>query len=323
MRLALNDEKNLASKGLARFLASVGDACVQSEGIDGKMQAGLLLTDDAGMSELNRAHRGVDSPTDVLSFPSVSYPNGTAKDYQTKLRKEWDADTGRVHLGDIAISYERAKAQAERYGHFFLREMGFLFAHGMLHLMGYDHREERERAVMRAKEEEIMQYAGIVCEVSPEDRKMIDLAWEALQNAYAPYSEYLVGACVRDDQGRLFKGCNVENASYGVTICAERNAVATAVTEGMRKIKAIAVVSENRKMNTDHKAEYKADGFDLPSPCGACRQFMREFVTDPDDLKIILACREGAVITTLSALLPHSFGPASLKGHESPEGNEP
>ena len=305
MRLALRDEKKLATAGLVHFLSIVGETCALSEGIGSQNQAGLLLTDDAGMAEMNRVHRGVDSPTDVLSFPGVSYPNGTAKDHPERLRREWDADTGCVHLGDIAISYERAKAQAERYGHSFLREIGFLFAHGMLHLMGYDHQNERKRAAMRAKEEEIMKKAGIVRELSAEDQKMVDLAWEALQNAYTPYSEYLVGACVQDSEGRLYKGCNVENASYGLTICAERNAITTAVTEGMKEIKAIAIVSENRK-----RTDQKADAFDLPSPCGACRQFMREFA---NDMKIILACREGAMITRLSALLPNSFGPELLE----------
>jgi len=302
MRLTLPDE-NVAT-GLVRFLSKIGDVCVSMEGIVYPCQVGVLLTDDAGITEMNHIHRGKNCPTDVLSFPSVSYPSGTAKNHQKRLRKEWDADAGCVHLGDIAVSSERAQAQAERYGHSYLREMGFLFAHGVLHLMGYDHQMESDGAAMRAMEEEIMNHAGIVRELSAEDQEMVDLAWEALQAAYVPYSKYYVGACVKDSEGRLFKGCNVENASFGLTICAERNAITTAVTEGMRKLHAIAIVSENR--NAENKT---SASFDLPSPCGACRQFMREF---GKDVKIILACPEGAAITSLSALLPDSFGPESL-----------
>ena len=168
MHLALHDEK--ISAGLVRFLSMVGNACIKAEGIDFPMQVGLMLTDDTRIAEMNHIHRGLNDPTDVLSFPSVSYPNGTAKDHTARLRKEWDADVGCVHLGDIALSVERARAQAVQYGHSLLREIGFLFAHGVLHLMGYDHLIESECAVMRVMEEDIMKKAGIVRELSTEDQ---------------------------------------------------------------------------------------------------------------------------------------------------------
>jgi len=309
MHLMLTDEAKYASAGLIHILSTIGEICVRMEGIAGAFQAGLLLTDDAGMLQINRARRDVEAATDVLSFPSVSFSKGTAKDHPSRFRKEWDADTGRVHLGDIAISHPRAKAQARRYRHSFLREIGFLYAHGMLHLFGYDHQEKQARVTMRAMEDAIMKEAGLDRELSPDDQKMVDCAWEALETAYAPYSEYLVGACVQDSEGRLFKGCNVENASFGLTICAERNAITTAVTEGMTKIKAIAVVSRSKKK----KAAGKVETCELPSPCGACRQFMREFAKD---MKVILACPDGAQITSLSALLPQSFGPESLESNQ-------
>lgn len=300
MHLVLNDEANDACPDLLRTLSAVGDACILAEGIKGSFQAGLLLTDDQGIMEINRSQRGIDAPTDVLSFPSVSYsssrhPNGTARHHPSRLRKEWDADTGCIHLGDIVISVPRAKEQAAQYGHSFFREIGFLFGHGMLHLLGYDHQNEQEGATMRMMEDRVMEETGLARALSKEEQEMVDSAWEALQNAYVPYSKYRVGACVKAQDGKLYKGCNVENASFGMTICAERNAITSAVTEGMKGIQAVAIVIEHG----------------LPSPCGACRQFMREFAKD---MKVILASHDGVQITSLSALLPNSFGPENLGG---------
>lgn len=294
MNLALNNEKCTLPNGFNRVFAMVGDACTMLEGLHGTYQVSLLLTDDSGIAALNEAYRGINSATDVLSFPSIDYHNGTARDHQKRLQSCYDAETGCVDAGDICISVPRAIAQAGTYGHTFLREISFLFAHGMLHLLGYDHQTEADRRQMRAMEDAVMQKTGLVRELTKHDQLLVDHAFEALANAYVPYSGYRVGACVRDEQGRLFKGCNVENASYGMTICAERNAITSAVTEGMRRIIAIAIVIEHG----------------IPSPCGACRQFMREFATD---IKIILASRDGTRITTLSALLPDSFGPDSLE----------
>lgn len=298
MKLALSYDQSTLPKGFDRTLTMVGDACLACEGIYGAYQVSLLVTDDHGIAAMNGALRGVCGPTDVLSFPSAVYPNGTARNHPKRLRQNFDADTGCVHLGDIVLSAPRAMEQAIAYGHAYLREIGFLFAHGMLHLLGYDHQTDAERTSMRAMEEMVMEQTGLVRKLPSEDQRMVDWAFEAMTRAYVPYSMYRVGACVRDSEGRLFKGCNVENASYGVTICAERNAISTAVTEGMKHINAIAIVIEQG----------------MPTPCGACRQFMREFA---DDMKIILASRDGVRVTRLSALLPDSFGPESLEDIES------
>ena len=99
-------------------------------------------------------------------------------------------------------------------------------------------------------------------------QQLIDMASKALANAYAPYSQFRVGAAVLTEQGNIFTGCNVENASYGLSLCAERNAIATAVSsEGgdKMKIKAISVVNEHSRSC---------------SPCGACRQVISEFAQD-------------------------------------------
>ena len=125
------------------------------------------------------------------------------------------------------------------------------------------------------------------------DRTLLEAAANVLRHAYAPYSRYRVGAALRLDTGAMIVGCNVENASLGLTVCAERNAVAAALAQGSRKFSALAIV---------------ADGDSLPSPCGACRQVLAEFC--PSDFPIHVAC--AADLTTvricrLGDLLPLAF----------------
>jgi len=121
-------------------------------------------------------------------------------------------------------------------------------------------------------------------------------AKSASARAYAPYSHFPVGAAVLTESGEVFSGCNVENASYGLTNCGERSAVFAAVSAGHRKLLACAIY---------------VPGDQVAAPCGACRQVLREFGATMD---IISACGSGEEIrTTLDVLLPHSFGPESLK----------
>ncbi len=124
---------------------------------------------------------------------------------------------------------------------------------------------------------------------------LIKLATEARENAYAPYSRFKVGAALLALNGRVFTGCNVENATYGLTVCAERVALWKAVSEGEREFVAVAVV---------------ADGERPPSPCGACRQLLWEFC---DDIEVITAnLRGGRQSYHLSELLPYPFDRTSL-----------
>ena len=117
-----------------------------------------------------------------------------------------------------------------------------------------------------------------------------------LKRAYVPYSKFPVAALLIDNNGKKHKGVNVENASFGLTLCAERNAITTAVTQGMKKIKLLIVTG-----NT----------LEPISPCGACRQVIREF-SDKDTV-IILANRDGKYkITSIEELLPYSFGAEDL-----------
>ena len=127
-----------------------------------------------------------------------------------------------------------------------------------------------------------------------EQQALIDLAIEARQHAYAPYSDYRVGAALRTKTGRVFTGVNVENAAYPTSICAERTAVFKAVSEGEREFEIIAVVTDNGG-----------------SPCGSCRQVLSEFGLDT---QVILADGQGKVVreTTVGELLPDAFQPHHL-----------
>ncbi len=120
---------------------------------------------------------------------------------------------------------------------------------------------------------------------------MLQLAAEASANAYVPYSKFPVGACVLCESGNIYTGCNFENSSFGLTICAERNAVGTAIANGERKIKAIAVFSPNMANCT---------------PCGACRQVLDEFKSE-SGLDVITKTNDGMKIYSLSELLPECF----------------
>lgn len=122
------------------------------------------------------------------------------------------------------------------------------------------------------------------------DKELIKISKTAQQFAYAPYSEFKVGAALLCNDGSVFTGCNIENATYGATNCAERTAVFKAVSEGKRDFDAIAITSSGGR---------------LTFPCGICRQVLAEF---SPDIKIILEDENGDIHTfTLPELLPHSF----------------
>lgn len=127
------------------------------------------------------------------------------------------------------------------------------------------------------------------------DEKLLELALDARKNAYVPYSGYAVGAALLAEDGRVFTGCNVENAAYGNTLCAERTALVKAVSEGCRKFTRLAVVGNSTNYCW---------------PCGACRQMLYEFAPD---LEVLVARKDHQFVKfPLRALLPHGFGPESL-----------
>ncbi len=130
-------------------------------------------------------------------------------------------------------------------------------------------------------------------EAATSDDELIGLALIAREGAYAPYSNYNVGCALRTSSGAVFTGANVENASYGLCICAERTAIATAVCSGHRELQVVVVVTQSSPP---------------AAPCGLCRQTLNEFSIEPSLLRIILVNPQGERREfTLSELLPHGF----------------
>ena len=133
-------------------------AALREEKVPDDCEVSVLLTDNEGIHELNRDYRGVDRPTDVLSFPANELSPGR---FDAALCEE-DAETGRLFLGDMAISLEKCEAQAVEYGHSFERELMYLTVHSTLHLLGYDHVDEGEmKRQMRGREDAIMSRLGV------------------------------------------------------------------------------------------------------------------------------------------------------------------
>lgn len=138
-----------------------------------------------------------------------------------------------------------------------------------------------------------------------DEKELVRLAFEAREKSYAPYSHFCVGAALLGESGEVYLGCNIENASYGATVCAERTAVFGAVARGERRFQAIAI--------TGAKEGAPPEQAGYAWPCGICRQVLREFSAGA---LIVLVARtpEDYVKTTLAALLPDSFGPEDLEG---------
>lgn len=123
-----------------------------------------------------------------------------------------------------------------------------------------------------------------------DEKRLIEAAQAACKLSYSPYSNYAVGAALLCEDGDIVQGANIENASYGLTVCAERNAIFRAKLEGKQGFSAICIAAKGA----------------MPYPCGACRQVLSEFCPD---LEVIVTDGERVEHTTLRALLPHSFGP--------------
>ncbi|MDO5765229.1 MAG: cytidine deaminase [Elusimicrobiales bacterium] len=136
-----------------------------------------------------------------------------------------------------------------------------------------------------------------------EQEKLLDAAQQARENSYSPYSKFKVGAAVLTADGSIFTGTNIENASYGLTVCAERNAIFAAVGAGKRKVRALALITQ------------KLPGLDFNSPCGACRQVMSEFIAP--DAPVYIAVLDGPKRTVyakqLQELMPFPFDKFSEK----------
>lgn len=150
MQLLISNEQSRVEVGdeLLSLMERVVAEALKGREFPGEPEVSLLLVDDEKMAELNRRYRGVDGPTDVLSFPMLEGEEipGAGEEFL---------------LGDIVISAPRALDQAETYGHSLERELAFLTAHGMLHLLGYDHQTSEDEAEMRQRQREILARVGL------------------------------------------------------------------------------------------------------------------------------------------------------------------
>lgn len=137
-------------------------------------------------------------------------------------------------------------------------------------------------------------------EVTAEPQKLVMLAVKSKESAYVPYSNFHVGAALLADNGKVYTGCNIENASYGATICAERTAIVKAISDGAKQVLAIAISSDSKAATM---------------PCGICRQTMSEFCTS--DMPLYLSNRDGQFETySFDEILPHLFKKSDMETKE-------
>jgi probable rRNA maturation factor len=322
-----NDQDKVAvTKETESLLRKALQAGARVHRLPKETEVSVTLVDNAEIHQLNRDYRNVDRPTDVLSF---------ALD-----EADEPAEVGGPEehlLGDIVISAEMAQKQAEEFGHSLNREVAYLAIHSLLHLLGYDHKKAADKKVMRAEEEKILEkihlsqadlggdmhmsddvkdgfldalLAGTKAAKSDVEEAGGDVALlfgkarKAMENAYIPYSHFPVGAAVLTDDGTVYTGCNVENASYGLSLCAERNAIFKAVTEGHRTFRMLLVTG-----NTTAPI----------APCGACCQVIAEFKIP----RIVMTNAAGDIQeATYADLLPFGFSEEELAEGQQESGKK-
>ena len=241
----------------------------------------VTIVDNETIKNINRDYRKIDKPTDVISFAFFDDDNELTNDGIPNS------------LGQIIISYEKAEEQSHLYKHSLEREISFLFVHGLLHLLGYDHMNSHDALIMFSLQDEIL--GGI----KMENKDLIAKAIEARELARVPYSHFQVGAALLTKDGRVFLGANIENSSYPLCMCAERNAVYNAYLHGVKKEDIVALA-------------LAADTDGPCSPCGACRQVLSELI--PSKAPIIMSNLKGDVkVTNIAELLPYAFSEDDLK----------
>lgn len=141
---------------------TVIEACLDFENCPYEVEVNVIFTDNTGIQEINKEYRHIDAPTDVLSFPLVDYEYPADFEHVEEQAEDYfNPETGELMLGDIILSVDKIVEQAEAYGHSEKRELAFLVAHSMLHLMGYDHMEDEERKIMEEKQSKILEDLGI------------------------------------------------------------------------------------------------------------------------------------------------------------------
>ena len=180
MILDIEDERGLLDDEARALMQRCADSAQNTEGVALPLYAFVRIVDDDEIQIINREQRSKDMSTDVLSFPTVNYPQGkTAGGCERLLRREYDPEMGASLLGDIIISMDHVRAQAKEYGHSIQRETGYLLTHGLFHLMGYDHMTDADKPVMRAMEERALCAIGLTREENAvTDEKLLDMAVE-------------------------------------------------------------------------------------------------------------------------------------------------
>lgn len=279
MEIYYNSE-TYPSASVRSDMERIASMCTEECGLDSsQVSLSVSFVDAEEIRDLNAQFRSVDAATDVLSFP------------------QWDgsknfAMQSMVELGDVVLCKEIIDRQALEYGHSEQRELLYLFTHGVLHLLGFDHIEENDKIAMRKREDSVMERLGLDRSYEGETmdyKQLYRMALQAVDKAYAPYSGFRVGAALLTESGEVYTGVNVENSSFGATICAERTAFVKAVSEGHKQFRAIAIASSGGQA----------------WPCGICRQFMYEFA---DSLDIITGADEDHLdVRDIKELLPEGF----------------
>lgn len=248
----------------------------REEGFSPQGVLSISFLDGVTMRSLKRRFFHQDVDTDVIAF----------------LYGEEEQDQV---WGEILICGPVALEQAKEQGKDLREEVLTLFVHGLLHLLGYRDEGEEEKKVM---EEKTSQLLGLFAEWEIR-MQLVKKAYAARVFAYAPYSHFRVGAALLSETGTVFTGCNVENASFGLTVCAERVALLKAVSAGVRKFQRLAIVS---------------DAASLCFPCGACRQVLLEFAPS---LEVVSASSSfDFQVFRLDALLPYGFRFPGDEHHE-------
>ena len=315
------------------FIQRVIRSALTGMGYPKNVSCNVMITDDEGIRTINNEYRQIDSSTDVLSFPALEFEYD-GEDYIPLIDKEdFDPETGCLMLGDIVVSMETALRQADKYGHGIRREFGFLLIHSMLHLMGYDHMEDEDRKLMRAKEEELLARAGLGLSedvtlyketaeaveaasvpVGPPAAENTDLDCEELvqiekeqchnnellDRANAAYvcSSTKTGAAIRCGD-KIYVGCSIEDAANGIAVSAECNALGAAIAAGERGFDSIAMLT--------------ADGKGV-LPCGTGRQVLSALDAGKAATVVTLDANGEITVIKLSELLPDLIGTEERNG---------
>ncbi|QGU95499.1 rRNA maturation RNase YbeY [Clostridium bovifaecis] len=147
-------------------VSSIIEYALKEEEVNIDTEVSVIFIDNDEIKRINKEQRNIDKVTDVLSFPMLEYPRGKVykEAYKDNNFAISDLNEGKLVLGDIVLSLEKAKEQSEEYGHSYLREVCYLTVHSVLHLLGYDHMEEEEKNIMRKREEEILERFNIIRE---------------------------------------------------------------------------------------------------------------------------------------------------------------